>query len=277
MPLNLQTAESDNATQPGKRLKYGLLAVLAFGLSLLGWAVLIEPDRLVVNELTVLPPNWPIPLDGLRIAALADLHVGAPHMDLEKVRRLVATTNQTDPDLVVLLGDYVIQGVLGGQFVEPVATARELKKLQAKYGVYAVLGNHDWWYSAAQVRAALENAGLKVLENEAVALEVQGTRLWLAGLSDHWTGTPLTHNPDLFPRIPPRISLTLAGHTHGGQCAFPIVGRPIVPSTFGQRYAYGHIIETARHLVVTSGIGTSILPVRFRVPPEILIIKLASR
>jgi uncharacterized protein len=97
---------------------------------LLGWAVLIEPDRLVVNELTVLPPNWPIPLDGLRIAALADLHVGAPHMDLEKVRRLVATTNQTDPDLVVLLGDYVIQGVLGGQFVEPVATARELKKFE---------------------------------------------------------------------------------------------------------------------------------------------------
>jgi predicted MPP superfamily phosphohydrolase len=79
----------------------------------------------------------------------------------------------------------------------------------------------------------------------------------------------LTHNPDIFPSIPARVALTIAGHTHGGQVAFPIIGRLIVPSDYGQRYAIGHIVEGSKHLFVTSGVGTSIFPVRFRVPPEI--------
>ncbi len=86
----------------------------------------------------------------------------------------------------------------------------------------------------------------------------------------------LTHNPDVFPDIPSRVSLTLAGHTHGGQVNFPFVGRPVVPSKFGQRYATGHITENERHLFVTNGIGTSIIPVRFRVPPEIVVLTLQA-
>jgi uncharacterized protein len=132
-----------------------------------------------------------------------------------------------------------------------------------------------------------------VLENEVAALTLNGTKLWLAGLSDEWTTQPdiqgtlakitdaapvlaFTHNPDLFPRIPPTVSLTLAGHTHGGQCAFPLLGRPIVPSAYGQRYAAGLVVENNRHLFVTSGLGTSILPVRFRVPPEIALLQISS-
>src|SRR4030095_10957928 len=86
----------------------------------------------------------------------------------------------------------------------------------------------------------------------------------------------LTHNPDVFPDIPARVSLTLAGHTHGGQVNLPFVGRPIVTSTFGQRYAIGHITEQGHHLFVSSGLGTSIIPVRFRVPPEIVILTIRS-
>jgi predicted MPP superfamily phosphohydrolase len=86
----------------------------------------------------------------------------------------------------------------------------------------------------------------------------------------------LTHNPDVFPDVPPRVALTLAGHTHGGQVALPILGRPVVPSRYGQRYAYGLVVEGGRALFVSPGIGTSLLPVRFRVPPEISMVTLAA-
>ena len=84
----------------------------------------------------------------------------------------------------------------------------------------------------------------------------------------------ITHNPDVFTDMPDRVSLTLAGHTHGGQVALPLIGRPIVPSLHGQRYAAGWIVEENRHLFVTPGLGTNIIPVRFRVPPEISVLTL---
>jgi predicted MPP superfamily phosphohydrolase len=85
-----------------------------------------------------------------------------------------------------------------------------------------------------------------------------------------------THNPDVFPQVPHRVALTIAGHTHGGQVALPFVGRPVVPSKYGQRYAIGHVVEDARHLFVSPGIGTSVVPVRFQVPPEISVLTLRS-
>ena len=87
----------------------------------------------------------------------------------------------------------------------------------------------------------------------------------------------ITHNPDIFPRLPQNVQILLASHTHGGQVNFPIIGRPIEPSDFGQRYAAGHIFEDGHHLFVTTGIGTSILPIRFRVPPEIVLLTIRSQ
>lgn len=280
-----------SAFKSGSKRIFQTLALLAFGLA--GWAFVIEPDRLLLKTTPITLPNWPQALSGLRVIALSDLHIGAPHMDLAKLRQIVTLTNAQQPDLILLLGDYVIQGVAGGHVVEPDAIAPELAKLKAKTGVFAVLGNHDQWYSAARVKNAFEQNGLRVLENDAVMVAVNGNQLWLAGLSDEWTGNPdiagtlakipieatvlaITHNPDLFPRIPARVSLTLAGHTHGGQCAFPLLGRPIVPSAYGQRYATGLVVENDRHLFVTSGLGTSIIPVRFRVPPEIALLQISS-
>ena len=193
-----------------------------------------------------------------------------------------------------MLGDFVIQDVVGGEFVEPETIAAHLKDLRAPLGVYAVLGNHDWWLDGERVRRALESTGVRVLENDAARIEKDGRAFWLAGLADLWTRKPdieatlakvtddapviaLTHNPDLFPRIPPRVILTLAGHTHGGQVNLPVVGRPVVPSQFGQLYAQGHVQEQGRHLFVTSGVGTSIIPVRFRVPPEIIVLTFDTR
>jgi predicted MPP superfamily phosphohydrolase len=262
-------------------------------LSLVGGALLLaiygfffEPDRLVLRQTNVTLPDWPGAFKGLRVAVFSDLHAGSPHITMNKIRRVVGMANATQPDLILLPGDFVIQNVFGGQFIEPEHFAAELKNLKARDGVFATLGNHDWWYNAPRTKQALERAGIRVLENQAFKIERGGSAIWLAGLGDEWEGRPdisgtlkqvtdqspviaFTHNPDLFPAIPSRIALTIAGHTHGGQVALPFIGRPIVPSKFGQRYAIGHIIENDKHLFVTPGIGTSILPVRFGVPPEI--------
>ena len=182
---------------------------------------------------------------------------------------------------------------MGGSFVDPELSAAVLKQLQAPLGVYAVLGNHDWWFDPGRVRKALEHVGIPVLEDQSRKLTFKRGTFWLVGVSDYWEGPHdlkkalmgvndsdpvimFTHNPDIFPEVPPNVALTIAGHTHGGQVALPILGRPIVPSKYGERYASGHVIEHDQHLFVTSGIGTSILPVRFRVPPEISLVSVVS-
>jgi len=254
-------------------------------------AFYLEPSSLVTRRITLQIPGWPQDQRGLKIALLSDLHVGSPYCGLDKLDLVVARTNAERPDLVVLLGDYVIQGVLGGKFVAPEPIAEKLKELRAPLGVVAVLGNHDWWFDGPRVTSAFQQAGMVVLENQARRISNNRNAFWIAGIADKMTRLPkipetlqqvrdaspvilIAHNPDIFPEVPARVNLTIAGHTHGGQVDLPLVGRLIVPSHYGQRFAYGQIIEGERHLFVTSGIGTSIIPVRFRVPPEIVVLTL---
>ncbi|HYC61096.1 MAG TPA: metallophosphoesterase [Thermoanaerobaculia bacterium] len=258
-----------------------LVGLIALGAVLAFWAFWWEPARLVVRETTETLSCWNGP--PIRIAVVSDLHIGSPYTGVEKLDRVVATINAGRPDMVVLLGDFVIQGVKGGRFVPPERIAEGLRNLRAPLGVYAVLGNHDWWLDASRVRRALESADIRVIEDDAVRV----SNFWLAGISDFMEGAhdaqravaaihdsqpaiAITHNPDVFPAVPARVCLTLAGHTHGGQVAIPGIGRPIVPSQYGERYAIGSIHEHGKRLFVTAGVGTSIIPVRFRVPPEIV-------
>lgn len=225
----------------------------------------------------------------MKIVAIGDLHPGSPFIDEEKLRKIVAVANEQQPDIVVLLGDYMVREQFYRRVIEPEVTASILKDLKAGLGVYAVIGNHDWWFDGSRVRRAFESAGLRVLDNEVTELRKGDGTFWLVGLADAWTrpqdvkGTfekvssdapvvVITHNPDSFIDLPPNATLMLAAHTHGGQVNLPLLGRLVVPSNFGQRFAAGHVEENGKHLFVTTGIGTSILPLRFRVPPEIAVL-----
>lgn len=264
------------------------IAILAVGVK----AFWLEPASLTLVRQSIVVRG--LADKGVRIAILTDLHVGSPFNGIDNLKRVVALTNTQQPDLICILGDLVVEGVRGGHFVQPEDIARELKQLHSQYGTFAVLGNHDGWLDHDRVATALAQNDVHVIEESATRLETTAGSLWLAGVSDLWTGQHdvgtalkkvtdsapvilLTHNPDIFPQVPPRVSLTLAGHTHGGQVRLPLVGTPVVPSQFGQRYASGLIAESGRQMYVSTGVGTSIIPVRFRVPPSVTIVTLSGR
>lgn len=281
----------------------GLGGVTALGLGLAGYAFGIEPFlRLAVQHHRVTPAGWPPGLT-LRVAALADLHAGAPIMAEARIEQIVAATNALAPDITVLLGDYGPSSRFVTRLLAHDDVARRLGALRARFGVFAVNGNHDWWEDEAAMRAgrgavpsiarAFEAAGIVVLSNRvrrAGPVLVGGLdSTWAFGSSrgaddlprlmrDVSGDTPLlllVHEPDIFPRLPARAAVTFCGHTHGGQVR--LLGySPRIPSRYGNRYAWGHVREDGRDLIVSGGLGTTTLPVRFGVPPEITLVEISA-
>jgi hypothetical protein len=276
------------------------------GLGLTGMAGVLTPgtaayaaaqaaNDLVITDYRPVPPNWP-DNHRLSITVIADLHAGGPAMGIERVRQVVDAAQALQSDLVVILGDYFATHRFITEHVPHAAWAAELARLKARLGVYAILGNHDWWIDIAGVRGALAAVRIPVLENDAVLLKDGSRRFWLAGLGDqlaYWLGPSrfrgvddlpgtlakittedpvilLVHEPDIFTQVPPRVALTLAGHTHGGQIKFPFMPPLWTPSQYGARFAYGHIVERDRHMIVSGGLGCSKVPLRLGVPPEIV-------
>ena len=183
------------------------------------WAFLVEPNRLVVRQETIAIDNWPKELSDLKIAVISDIHAGGWFIDDQKLRLIVERTNQLQPELVVILGDYMSGDSSTSDRMEPEVFAAVLKDLRAPMGVFSVLGNHDWWWDGPRVRRGLEANGIKVLDDEVVEVKTRGSSVWLAGLADLWTRPQrisetiakvpeaqpiiaLTHNPDIFPRLP---------------------------------------------------------------------------
>lgn len=292
----------------------GVGATLAGGAALAGWSFGFEPMRTPrVQRYALTPARWP---NGLRltIAVVADIHAGEPYMSAERINAISEQTNALGADLIVLLGDYAAGHRWQTQAVHAQDWSQALAILRAPLGVHAILGNHDWWDDGTAQRLAkgpvagqraLERVGIPVYENDVVRLTKDGHPFWLAGLGDQlalikgkkyqrdrWYGVDdlpgtlakitddapiilLAHEPDIFQKVPPRVAVTLSGHTHGGQVR--LLGySPIVPSRFGNRYAYGHVVEDGRHLIVSGGLGCSIMPVRFGAPPEIVLLALGG-
>lgn len=251
-------------------------------------AYFIEPNILIEKNKTLNIPNWSEGLNGLSIAVISDLHIGAKNVKIEKLEKIVEKVNQKNPDLIFILGDY--DALYINKTYTPQEVSNMLKKFKSKYGVISILGNHDY-YPNKVVKNCLENTDIILLENESIYLNIQSQKLKITGLKDFWyfpktqpkeiigkADSPtivLSHNPDLFTKIPKETSLTLSGHTHGGEIIFPYLGSPFIPSEYGQRFNKGYIIEDGKHLFVTSGIAAT-SGFRFLNLPEIVFLTLNS-
>ena len=167
----------------------GTLSFLCIFLPL--WAFVIEPNRVSVNEVEIKLPAWPDAFKQLKIVAISDIHAGSPYINEAKLEKIVSEINQMQPDLIVILGDFIAHDKKDRLLMEPEVTADKLKPLRAKYGVFAVLGNHDWWFNGERVRRALQASGIRVLENEVEAIQKDGQTLWLLGVPDYWTRQPI--------------------------------------------------------------------------------------
>ncbi|HET7126391.1 MAG TPA: metallophosphoesterase [Lysobacter sp.] len=268
-------------------LQWWVLAATACVLAVLVQGFVIEPGELVERDYALAPRGWPRACDGLRVDVVADLHVGSPRNGLDHLDQVVQQLSNDDSKAVFMAGDYVILSVLLGRYVPASDVAQHLKPLLARKPVYAVLGNHDWWKGGPAVRDAFAAVGVRMVDNRATPIGIGNCRFWLVGLGDALEGKPdvpgafarvagdapaiaLTHEPSLFPRIPARAALTIAGHTHGGQVQLwprTLFGK----ETFDPRSnrLSGIYDVDGRLLFVSPGVGTSILPIRLGVPPEI--------
>lgn len=292
----------------------GFLRAAAGGAGLLsvgGYAFGIEPGFILTRTTYhMTPPAWPADLH-LRIGVISDVHACEPWMPASRVRAICNKVNALHPDIIVLLGDYTGGHMMVTGPVMPEAWGEAMSVLRAPYGVYGVLGNHDLWHGALPnmpalngdpVRKALRDAGVTVMENDAVRVVKDGQAFWIVGLADQLAlrrshrefigmddlpgslarvtdDAPvilLAHEPYIFPQVPQRVALTLSGHTHGGQVRLPEFAQPLMSPRMRWSQTYGHIAVDNKHMIVSAGLGTSLAPVRFMRPPEIVDIVLGS-
>ncbi len=245
------------------------------------WGRLAVGDQLTVEQLTLPLPHLPPGLDGLRVAHLSDFHL-YPYTQISFLRQVIAETNALKPDLIVLTGDYV---TLDAEAIEELAPA--LAELDARHGVFAVLGNHDLWTNREVVMAGFAAARVPVLVNQRVPISAGGQTLHLVGLDDGWSGQPdlagaldgvpfdedvllLMHEPDLFDDYSqdPRVALQLSGHSHGGQIRFNGQKPRILPY-LGRKYEQGLYQINDTWLYTNRGLGYTSVPVRINCTPEI--------
>lgn len=270
-------------------LKKFALAFLAIALVVAGIAANTTLRSPVVAQYRIAVADWPSDAPPLRIVQLSDIHAAGPDMPPSRIADIVKQVNALRPDLVVITGDFVSDRRLSTHHYDSAESVAPLGALSAPLGVYAVLGNHDHWRGDDPIAPALRKAGITLLFNRVAA----AGPILIAGLDDSWAGMPdlqgvdaergraprrpailITHNPDVFPMIPADYALVLAGHTHGGQIRLPLIGPLSTASAYGTRFVHGLIEEQGRRMIVSAGLGTSILPFRLGVPPEIVLVTL---
>ncbi|MFN0124730.1 MAG: metallophosphoesterase [Blastocatellia bacterium] len=276
---------------PGRRkfLRLAAASSATVALGCLGYGYAVH-EHVAVSRVDVRLKTLPAQFDGLTIAHLSDIHHGA-FTGLDYISRCVEITNALKPDIIALTGDYTLRE---RRFIEPCAEA--LRTLRARVGVFAVLGNHDYYQSAGETIGALRRAGLSVMIEGRERLEKRGAAISLLGADDflygHYdvarlfrdippdeTRVVLAHNPDYIGRVAGNkqyADFMLSGHTHGGQVRAPLLGAPHVISEYGQTYVIGlnqlageYGAKGPMQIYTTRGVGVIYAPVRFQCLPEI--------
>ena len=247
-----------------------------------------ESQQLTVEQIQIPIKNLKPALEGFTIALLADFHL-YPLTQIDLIQRAVTMTNDLNPDLIVLLGDYVWREEEAIFELAPV-----LAGLNAKHGVFAAIGNHDIWTNVELIKQAFDDVRLPYLVNKGLPLTAGTATLFLAALDDGWSGRPdlnaaldtrpgdapvvlLYHEPDLADDIAQdgRVSLQLSGHSHGGQIRLPRIGAVILPY-LSWKYDLGLYNVNGMWLYTNRGIGVTNEPIRYNCSPEITMITLVS-
>jgi hypothetical protein len=272
----------------GKLAGGGLLSLTGGGLGGYYYVSQAEPHWPKVERIQIPLKNLDSALDGFKIVHLSDLHL-FPYTTLDFIKAAVGAIQSLQPDLIALTGDYVLESAEAIFDLGPV-----LAGLNPRYGLYAVLGNHDLWTDRRVVRQGLEQQGIPVLTNTGRAIGVGRAALYVAGVDDGWSGQPdlaaalagrpdhtptllLAHEPDQVDSFSAdgRVSLQLSGHTHGGQVRLPGLGAPILPH-LGRKYDQGLYRVNDTWLYTNRGLGVIWPPIRFNCRPEITEITLVG-
>jgi uncharacterized protein len=270
------------------RLAIGATLTAGLGGTMAGYAMAFQPNNLVLERKQVRLPKLPSAFDGFRIVLLTDLHLH-PFTTANVIRRTVEMSNALKPDLVLLGGDFVCGSAEAAFELAPI-----LERLDAKHGVFAVLGNHDHRQGARIVLDGLRAASIRVLINEGVRLTVGGGAIFLAGIDSVSAGQPnptaaflarkneavslaLVHEPDYINQLSRlvQVDLQLSGHTHGGQVRIPGLGAIILPAG-GRTYVEGLYRVGSSQVYTSRGIGMVGVPFRFNCPPEVTEITLCK-
>jgi len=285
-----------------KRIVWATILVVLLGLA--ADAFWFEPRSLTVTELDVQVPDWPATTAPLRVVLLSDFHVDNVHMPPDRVREIARRVTDLHPDVVLLAGDYIGGDVFKGRRefgARPMRSPKEialdedglraLGAFDAPLGVYAVMGNHDCWWDCDRTRDVLAQTRIHFLENQAARLARPGGDVWILGVEDGQTQDPdftateaqapagaavlsLTHNPGLFDWQSNHTPIQLSGHSHAGQVRLPFIGSIVRVCRHTEDTAKGWTIENGRILIVTRGLGSSGIPVRFGAPPQIMVLNL---
>ena len=260
-------------------------AVLAF----CGWmyATKIEPKWIDLSSVSLILPRLHLNFDNYRIIQISDIHMGT-WMTPQKLEEVVRIINCLQADLITITGDFVTDL----KHRTPLHLETNLKNLKAKDGLFAVLGNHDYWTNAKSIRQVLQNSGVFELKNDVISIFRGKSRLNIAGVDDYWENKARLH--DVIDRLPEqgasillahepdfavisaksrRFDLQLSGHTHGGQVILPKIG-PIVLPMYGRKYPMGLYNIDDMYLYTNRGLGTGKPQIRFNCRPEITMLTL---
>lgn len=277
---------------PTTRRKFIRLAAAGVA-ALAADSVLLEPNRPRIVRQEIPLRRWPTRLEGFTIALLSDFHYDS-HFSVHPLRSAIGMVNGLHPELIVLTGDFVSVSLFG----DPVAAASAaepcaqlLRRMQAPYGLWAVMGNHDASTDPDLVTSALRSSGIQVLSNQSIPVERDGGRFWLGGVDDVLDGSPdldatlhpipadeaavvLVHEPDYADHVARHpVDLQLSGHSHGGQVRLPFV-RPLYLPDLARKYVWGLYKIGGLALYTNPGLGTVGVPVRLNCPPEITLLTL---